>query len=63
MHEARGDDYLPLIQRRTSAASGTLMVGILKVLVEYEGNLQSDTKVSASAIDVDIGDRRTCRVS
>ncbi len=61
MDEARGEDYLPLIQRRTSAASGTLMVGILKVLVEYEGNLQSDTQVSGR--DLDIGDRHTPRVS
>ncbi len=37
------------------------MVGILKVLVESEVNLQSDTKVSVR--DLDIGDRRTSRVS
>ncbi len=61
MNEERGDDYLPLIQRRKFAASGTLMVGILKVRVEYEGNLQGDTKVSAR--DLDIGDRHTSRVS
>ncbi len=47
MDEARGDEYLPLIQQWTSAASGTLMVGILKVLVESEVNLQNNTKVSA----------------